>query len=193
MADEDSKKEYDESEEQDEEKDTEDEKDDSVEKSLNALVETIKSFDITGLRDDLGYVAEKMDSFEERLKALEDPTDLKIKPKTSDSEDIGTEVTAPEDYQSNSVQAGIKEADPHGSEDDDSGLKMQKKSNQNYAFTTETPRPNSGLETVEKSAGIQLNDVLKASREVGYEGLSSVGRRILKGDFGSPYEGESQW
>lgn len=194
MADNEHEKEYDESEEQQEEE--EDKKKSSVESSLDALAETIKSFDITGLRDDIGYVAEKMESFEERLKALEEPTDLPLKPKVSAEDDIGAKVKVPDEYQSNSEQAGIKDSDPENdTSDDKAGLSMQEKSlsSQNYAFTTETPRPSTGVETVNKSTGLELNEVLKASREGGFEGLSNIGRRILKGDFGSPYEGESQW
>jgi len=189
--DKDHKEEYDESEEQ---KEREDKDKSSLNASLTALTETIKGFDINGLRDDIAYVGEKMDAFEARLKALEEPTDLPLKPKVSADDDIGAKVSAPEDYQSNSQQAGIKDSDPENDTGDDKkGLQMQK-SHDNYAFTTETPRPNSSLETVEKSTGLQINEVLKASREAGYEGLSSVGKRILKGDFGSPYEGEvPQW
>jgi hypothetical protein len=72
---------------------------------------------------------------------------------------------------------------------------MQEKSlsQAEQTFTTETPRPGAALETVEKSAGIQINEVLKAAREAGHDDLGSVGRRILKGEFGSPEQGEQQW
>jgi hypothetical protein len=120
-----------------------------------------------------------------------------LKPKVSAEDDIGAKVKTPDEYQSNSQQAGIKEADPENSTGDDkSNLSMQEKSvsQQNYAFTTETPRPNASLDTIEKSSGIELNPVLKASREVGAEGLSSIGKRILSGEFGQPGEGEvPQW
>jgi hypothetical protein len=173
------------------------EKDDKVEKSLDALADVIKGFDINGLRDDISYVGETLDKFESRLKALEEPTDLPLKPKVSAEDDIGAKVKTPDEYQSNSQQAGIKEADPENSTGDDkSNLSMQEKSvsQQNYAFTTETPRPNASLDTIEKSSGIELNPVLKASREVGAEGLSSIGKRILSGEFGQPGEGEvPQW
>ena len=185
-------------EEQDESKEEEsEEKDDKVEKSLDALADVIKGFDINGLRDDISYVGETLDKFESRLKALEEPTDLPLKPKVSAEDDIGAKVKTPDEYQSNSQQAGIKEADPENSTGDDkSNLSMQEKSvsQQNYAFTTETPRPNASLDTIEKSNGRELNPVLKASREVGAEGLSSIGKRILSGEFGQPGEGEvPQW
>ena len=165
--------------------------------SLQALTETIKGFDISGLKDEIKGIGAKVDSFDSRIKAMEEPTDLPLKPKVSAEDDIGAKVKTPDEYQSNSQQAGIKEADPENSTGDDkSNLSMQEKSvsQQNYAFTTETPRPNASLDTIEKSSGIELNPVLKASREVGAEGLSSIGKRILSGEFGQPGEGEvPQW
>ena len=172
------------------------EKDDKVEKSLDALADVIKGFDINGLRDDISYVGETLDKFESRLKALEEPTDLPLKPKVSAEEDIGAKVKVPDDYQSNSNQAGVKDSDEENAkETDKNGLSMQEKSfsQSEQVFSTQTPRPGAALETVEKSAGIQINEVLKAAREVGHEDLGSVGRRILKGEFGSPEQGEQQW
>ena len=172
------------------------EKDDKVEKSLDALADVIKGFDINGLRDDISYVGETLDKFESRLKALEEPTDLPLKPKVSAEEDIGAKVKVPDDYQSNSNQAGVKDSDEENAkESDKNGLSMQEKSfsQSEQVFSTQTPRPGAALETVEKSAGIQINEVLKAAREVGHEDLGSVGRRILKGEFGSPEQGEQQW
>lgn len=188
-------KDHSEEHEESEEQEREDKEKSSFDASLNALTETIKGFDINGLRDDIAYVGEKMDNMEARLKALEEPTDLPLKPKVSAEDDIGAKVKAPDDYQSNSEQASIKDSDPENeTEDDDNGLKMQEKSFEDtHAFTTETPRPGAALETVEKSAGVELNAVLKAARETGAEGLSGVGKRILKGEFGSPEQGELQW
>ena len=189
----------------DESKDQKDEKreqeeEEKVEKSnfdnsLDALTETIKGFDISGLKQEISNVGSVVQGFESRLKALEEPTNLDVKPKTDDDEDIGAEVKTPDTYQSNSNQAGIKESDAENAkETDKNNLSMQEKSiNQSeQVFTTETPRPGAALETVEKS-GIQLNDVLKASREAGHADLGSVGRRILKGEFGAPEGSESQW
>jgi|APSaa5957512493_1039668.scaffolds.fasta_scaffold01758_5 hypothetical protein len=188
--------------ENDEEKDESKEEKEDKEKSqfgssLDALTETIKNFDINGLKDEIKNVGATVDGFDARLKALETPTDLPLKPKVSADEDIGAKVKAPDTYQSNSSQAGIKEADPeNGQASDKNSLSMQEKSlsQAEQVFTTETPRPGAALETVEKSYGRQVSEVLKAARTEGYEGLSNVGRRILKGDFGAPEDSEvPQW
>ena len=179
----------------------EERKEDEVEKSafdssLQALTETIKGFDISGLKEEISGIGRKVDSFDSRIKAMETPTDLPLKPKTSAEDDIGAKVKVPDDYQSNSNQAGIRESDAENAEEKDkTNLSMQEKSysQAEQTFTTETPRPGAALEAVEKSSGIQLNEVLKAAREVGHEDLGAVGRRILKGDFGSPEQGEQPW
>lgn len=183
------------------EKSEDKEKSSVLDASLNALTETIKGFDINGLKKDIADVATKVDGFDTRVakleKALETPSDLPLKPKVSAEDDIGAKVKAPDTYQSNSVQAGVKEADPeHGQADDKSNLSMQEKSlsQSENVFTTETPRPGAALETVEKSTGRQISEVLKAARSEGHEGLSTVGRRILAGDFGQPDDSEvPQW
>ena len=174
-------------------------KEEKVEKSafdssLQALTETIKGFDINGLKDEIKGISAKVDTFDSRIKAMEEPTDLPLKPKVSAEEDIGAKVKVPDDYQSNSNQAGLKDSDEENAkETDKNGLSMQEKSLDSATFTTETPRPGAALETVEKSAGIQVNEVLKAAREAGHDDLGAVGRRILKGEFGSPEQGDSQW
>lgn len=181
----------------DEKEEKREEAEKSFDASLNALTETIKGFDINGLKSEIMNIGTTVEGFESRLKALEEPTDLPVKPKVSAEDDIGAKVKTPDTYQSNSQQGGVKEADPENSTGDDkSNLSMQEKSysETEQVFTTETPRPGAALETVEKSTGVQLNEVLKSSREAGYEGLSQVGRRILKGEFGSPDNGEvPQW
>ena len=190
----------DESNQKDEKRQEEEKEEEKVEKSnfdnsLDALTETIKGFDISGLKDEIKGISSKVDSFDARIKAMEEPTDLPLKPKVSAEDDIGADVKTPDTYQSNSNQAGIKESDAENAKETDKhNLSMQEKSiNQSeQVFTTETPRPGAALETVEKS-GIQLNDVLKASREAGHADLGSVGRRILKGEFGAPEGSESQW
>jgi hypothetical protein len=179
----------------------EERKEDEVEKSafdssLQALTETIKGFDISGLKEEISGIGRKVDSFDSRIKAMETPTDLPLKPQTSAEDDIGAKVKVPDDYQSNSNQAGIRESDAENAEEKDkNNLSMQEKSfsQSTQTFTTETPRPGAALEAVEKSSGIQLNEVLKAAREAGHEDLGAVGRRILKGDFGSPEQGEQPW
>lgn len=193
MTDEQEYKDDEEVEESKEEKEHENADKSAFNSSLQALTETIKGFDINGLKEEIQSINKKVDTFDARIKAMEEPTDLPLKPKVQDKEDIGADVKAPDDYQSNSNQAGIKDADEeNGQQKDTNNLSMQEKS-YNANFTTETPRPGAAFETVEKSYGIQMNDVLKASREAGYDNLGAVGRRILNGEFGSPEQGDSQW
>lgn len=180
-------------------KDDKEDKDKSVfNSSLDALTETIKGFDINGLKDEIKTVGTQVSTLDARIKALEEPTDLPLKPKVSADDDIGAKTKVPDTYQSNSQQAGIKEADGENETGDDkNSLSMQEKGSEikksGYAFTTETPRPEAAIETVQKSEGIQLNEVLKAAREVGHEELGKIGRRILKGDFGVPPGEATQW
>jgi hypothetical protein len=81
------------------------------------------------------------------------------------------------------VQAGLD--DDKSGEDkpkaDPAGLKMQEKSN--FDFTTETPRPNAAIETINKST-TDMSFVLKDAREGG--NLSVVARNILAGKYYTP-------
>ena len=165
------------------------EEDDKEKKEANksfdeALIETLST-----LTEHVKALSESQASLEDRVeKALfEEPkTQLNIKPKESDNEDIGADVTVPDTLQSNSVQAGLDD-DKSGQdkpEGDKAGLAMQQKAN--FDFTTETPRPSASVENINKSADVELNMVLKDARSNGYEGLSHVARRILAGDYGSP-------
>jgi hypothetical protein len=189
-------KEYDEDKDKEEKEDKE--KASGFEASLNDLTETIKGFD-SDLRNEIKNIGSTVAGIDSRLKALEEPTDLPLKPKVQAEDDIGAKTKVPDTYQSNSQQAGIKEADPeNNTESDKNGLAMQEKSQlltkSEQVFTTETPRPNAALETVEKSSEIGLSEVLKAARETGFDELGRVGKRILKGDFGGPNEGEiARW
>ena len=167
---------------------------DTVEKTAQ-LVETEKSFQetvksgIDTLTEVVQSIAESQADLSNRVKALETPTDLPLSPKgTVAGDDVGADVTVPDTYQSNSVQAGLDD-DKSGQdkpESDDKGLAMQHKAN--FDFTTETPRPSASVENVNKSADVELNMVLKDARAQGYEGLSTVAKRILAGDYGSPSE-----
>ena len=58
---------------------------------------------------------------------------------------------------------------------------MQEKSN--FDFTTETPRPNAAIETINKST-TDMSFVLKDAREGG--NLSVVARNILAGKYYTP-------
>jgi hypothetical protein len=184
MEEKDSNKEY---KDEKDEKSSDDDKDEELEKS--SFQESIKS-NMSTLTDVIKSLAETqkdvshtLGSIEDRLKALETPTDLPLKPSVSATEDVGAKVTIPDTYQSNSVQAGLD--DDKSGEDkpktDPSGLKMQEKAN--FDFTTETPRPNAAIETINKSE-TDMSFVLKDAREGG--NLSVVARNILAGKYYTP-------
>lgn len=180
---------------------------DTVEKTVQR-VETEKSFQetvksgIDTLTEVVQSIAESQASQVEvinglatRVKALEKPTDLPLSPKgTVASDDVGAKVTVPDTYQSNSRQAGLDD-DRTGDRkpaSDKGGLKMQVKSDtellekSEHTFTTETPRPNAALETVEKSIVKDGSQILADARAEGYEGLSNVAKGILTGKYYTP-------
>jgi hypothetical protein len=172
--------------EEDEKSSDDDEKDveksafqESVKSNIDTLTDVIKS-----LAETQKDVSSSLSNIDDRLKALETPTDLPLKPQTSAAEDVGAKVTVPDTYQANSVQAGLDD-DKHAEdkpETDPSGLKMQEKS-ANFDFTTETPRPNAALESVNKSEG-DISMILKDARSGG--DLSAVARDILAGKYYTP-------
>ena len=150
----------------------------SIKSNISTLTDVIKS-----LAETQKDVSSTLSTIDDRLKALETPTDLPLKPQTSAAEDVGAKVTTPDTYQSNSIQAGLDD-DKSGEkkpESDPSGLKMQEKSN--FEFTTETPRPNAAIETINKSEN-DMSFVLKDAREGG--NLSVVARNILAGKYYTP-------
>ena len=55
-----------------------------------------------------------------------------------------------------------------------------------HEFSTETPRPGSALETVDKSFSKDYSPILKDARSEGYEGLSKVAQNILSGKYYKP-------
>jgi len=176
-------------------------------------VETEKSFQETvksgfdTLTDVVQSIAESQKATQEvlggldnRLKALETPTDLPLSPKgTAASDDVGAKVTVPRDPYPQGVQAGLD--DDRSGEDkpasDRGGLKMQKKSDEDteliekaeHSFSTETPRPNASIENVDKSIK-DSSLILKDARAEGYEGLSQVARNILNGKYYVPSDDE---
>lgn len=184
---------------------TEEKKEEEEESKESSSEETNKSFDqailetLTTLTDHVKALSESQADLEERVhKALEEKpeTQLELQPATSDSEDIGAEVTVPDTMQSNSIQAGLDD-DKSGEEkpeSDDKGLSMQEKAEKvNFDFTTETPRPSAAIENVNKSDSTsELNMILKDAREGGYDGLSNVAKKIMKGDYYTPSE-EERW
>jgi hypothetical protein len=163
-----------------------------VEKTEEDVEDKNKAFD--AISEQLKAIINGQKSLGERIKALETPTDLPLTPKVSDKDDIGAEVKVPDTYQSNSVQAGLDddksgEKKPEG----DKGLAMQEKSLVNkssHTFTTETPRPNAALETLEKSSGKDYSPILKDARAAGFEGLSQVAQNILAGKYYRPTSDE---
>ena len=176
-------------------------------------VETEKSFQETvksgfdTLTDVVQSIAESQKATQEvlggldnRLKALETPSDLPLTPKgTAAGDDVGAKVTVPKDPYPQGTQAGLDD-DRNGEGkpiSDKGGLKMQKKSDDTeliekseHSFTTETPRPNAAAETVEKSYQQDFSPILKDAREAGFEGLSSVAQNILSGKYYKPSDDE---
>jgi len=164
-----------------------------VEKTEEDIEDKNKAFDAISVQ--LKAIIDGQQSLGERIKALETPTDLPLVPKVSDKDDIGAEVKAPDTYQSNSRQAGLDD-DKSGEkkpEGDKGNLAMQEKSLVNkssHTFTTETPRPNAALETIEKSSGKDYSPILKDARAGGFEGLSQVAQNILAGKYYRPTSDE---
>ena len=167
---------------------------DTVKSGFDTLTEVVQS-----IAETQKATQEALGGLNNRLKALETPTDLPLSPKgTAASDDVGAKVTVPDTYQSNSIQAGLDD-DRSGEKkpaSDKGGLKMQKKSDDTelvekaqHTFTTETPRPNAALETVDKSIKDE-SMILKDARAQGAEGLSQVARNILAGKYYTASEDE---
>ena len=172
-----------------------------VKSSIDTLTDVVQSLAETqkGVSDTIG-------KFDSRLKALEKPTDLPLKPAGSagSDNDVGADVKVPDTYQSNSRQVGLdsdrKEVDGAKKPQSDQGkLSMQEKQNlsdiqkSEHTFSTETPRPSAALETVDKSTQ-DFSPILKDARSGGFEGLSQVARNILSGKYYKPTPEEvGQW
>jgi len=193
-----------------EEEDKSDEKEESSEETQKsfdeALINTLSTLTehVKSLSDGQQLISDRIDSLEKsgNLGEAEDKTELNIKPADSDEEDIGADVTVPDEYQSNSRQTGLDSDRSNNDgekspEDDESNLKMQEKAaprqiqKQNFNFTTETPRPNAALESVAKSGERELNMVLKDARTEGFDGLNVVAQNILSGKYYTPSEEEA--
>ena len=174
--------------------DTEKSFQETVKSGFDTLTEVVQS-----IAETQKATQETLGGLDNRLKALETPTDLPLSPKgTAASQDVGAKVIVPDTYQSNSKQVGL-DSDRQGElkpASDKGGLKMQQKSDDTelveksqHTFTTETPRPNAALETVDKSIK-EESMILKDARAEGYEGLSQVARNILAGKYYKPSEDE---
>ena len=183
----------------DEEEESKEDKSES-EEANKAFQETVKS-NMETLTDVIQSLAETqksvsstLDGIDNRLKALETPTDLPLKPATSDEEDIGADVTVPDDDQSNSRQTSLN-SDQEVSdgekkpESDPNDLKMQEKA-LGTTYSTETPRPSALVDTVDKSFSEDYSPILKDARNEGFDGLANVARNILKGKYYTPTQDE---
>ena len=187
----------------DEEKETEAKEDESEESqeredSEKSFVEAVKSTfgdiseQLSTVVDSQKSIIDAVTSIDTRVKALETPTDLALNPKGNQGgDDVGASVKVPEEPYPQGKQAKL---DDDGAEttNDQAKLSIQgaigkselvQKSE--HTFTTETPRPNAALETVDKSAP-DLSPILKDAREAGFESLSTVAQNILKGKYYQP-------
>ena len=166
-------------------------KSDAIKTSIDSLVEQIKS-----LAEGQTGVHDTIKSIDGRLKALETPTDLPLKPSGSEGgDDVGASVKVPEKPYPQGDQSGL-DSDRSGDDKpsaDQGGLRSSEKSQlvtkSQHNFTTETPRPNAALETIEKSSK-DYSPILKDARSEGYEGLSKVAQNILAGKYYKPSEDE---
>ena len=177
----------------------------TVAKSIDTLADVVQS-----IAQSQQGVEKAVSEIVERVKALETPSDLPLSPKgTQGGDDVGAKVTAPNDPYPVGDQVGLdsdrKNKNPP--KKDPAGLKMQEKPvnkaevepeeeveksepemvmKSNHEFSTETPRPGSAVETVDKSFTKDFSPILKDARSEGYEGLSKVAQNILSGKYYKP-------
>lgn len=189
-------KEHDVEEKKDEEDD--DEEDEDVSKSVNSVLDQLQSIvdSQATLIETQKAIGESLVELSGRVDTIEKAgndsnmapkTDLPLQPKVQDKEDIGARVTIPDDkYQSESIQAGLDD-DGKNAGKDEAQVKIEK-ANPSFDFTTETPRPNAALETVNKGFSEDYSPILKDARSSG--DLSQVARDILSGKYYVPSESE---
>ena len=179
----------------------------TVAKSIDTLADVVQS-----IAESQQGVEKAVSEVMDRVKALETPTDLPLSPKgTQGGDDVGAKVTAPNDPYPVGDQVGLdsdrKNKNPP--KKDPAGLKMQEKPvhkaledepeeavveksepemvmKSQHEFSTETPRPGSAVETVDKSFTKDFSPILKDARAEGYEGLSIVAQNILSGKYYKP-------
>ena len=177
----------------------------TVAKSIDTLADVVQS-----IAESQQGVEKAISTIVDRVKALETPSDLPLSPKgTQGGDDVGAKVTAPNDPSPVGDQVGLDSdrRSKNPPKKDPAGLKMQEKpvnkaedepeedverrepemvTKSQHEFSTETPRPNSALETVDKSFSKDFSPILKDAREQGYEGLSIVAQNILSGKYYKP-------
>ena len=183
------------------ERDTEDTEKAYFEEAVKATFDTLAD-QMKSIAESQKAVVDSVKGFNSRIKALEKPTDLPLNPSGNESgDDVGADVKVPEDPYPQGEQAKLDE-DGKSTENDEAKLQMQQKpvgkgqliAKSSHTFTTETPRPNAALETLEKSGGQDFSPILKDARAGGYEGLSQVAREILSGKYYKPSADEvGQW
>ena len=170
----------------------------TVAKSIDTLADVVQS-----IAQSQQGVEKAVSEISERVKALEKPSDLPLSPKgTQGGDDVGAKVTVPNDPYPVGDQVGL-DSDRRNSnppKKDPSGLKMQEKpvnkaeedsepemiQKSEHEFSTETPRPGSAIETVDKSFTKDYSPILKDARAEGFEGLSKVAQNILSGKYYKP-------
>ena len=170
----------------------------TVAKSIDTLADVVQS-----IAQSQQGVEKAVSEISERVKALEKPSDLPLSPKgTQGGDDVGAKVTVPNDPYPVGDQVGLdsdrKNSNPP--KKDPAGLKMQEKpvnkaeedsepemiQKSEHEFSTETPRPGSAIETVDKSFTKDFSPILKDARAEGFEGLSKVAQNILSGKYYKP-------
>ena len=170
----------------------------TVAKSIDTLADVVQS-----IAQSQQGVEKAVSEISERVKALEKPSDLPLSPKgTQGGDDVGAKVTVPNDPYPVGDQVGL-DSDRRNSnppKKDPAGLKMQEKpvnkaeedsepemiQKSEHEFSTETPRPGSAIETVDKSFTKDFSPILKDARAEGFEGLSKVAQNILSGKYYKP-------
>jgi len=175
----------------------------TVAKSIDTLADVVQS-----IAESQQGVEKAITEIHDRVKALEKPTDLPLSPKGTQSGDsVGAKVTVPNDPYpvGQQVKLDSDRKDKNPPKKDPAGLKMQEKpvnkaeseevvesyepemvEKSQHQFSTETPRPGSAVETLDKSFTKDFSPILKDARAEGYEGLSKVAQNILSGKYYKP-------
>ncbi len=190
----------------DEKEERQEDEDENVDKAYDVISDTLKAVvesqktileSHKALAADIDSVFERVESIEKagNLGEKQDKTELEAQPSTSDKEDIGAKVTIPNQPFPTGEQAGLKD-DGKATSDDTKELKIEQKAETQFieksehTFTTETPRPNAALETVDKSYASDYSQILKDARAVGHDGLSEIALKIQKGVYYKPSDEE---
>ena len=176
----------------------------TVAKSIDTLTDVVQS-----IAESQQGVEKALDTFSDRIKALEEKPANQLNPKvphTAGGGDIGVKTVVPRSPGGYAPQQGIQvglDSDKRGQDKpgkDPAGLKMEQKTEEveyertepemvqksQHTFSTETPRPQASVETVDKSYETDFSPILKDARENGYEGLNIVAQNILSGKYYKP-------